>query len=65
MLAGRVGQNKVHHTREGDVGAPIVTLMKPNSRYMRESQCHVAQSIGVVRRHGRDLGAGRGALLGA
>jgi len=40
VLAGRVGQNKMHHTREGDVGAPIVTLMKPNSRYMRESQCH-------------------------
>jgi len=38
VLAGRVGQNKMHHTREGNVGAPIVTLMKPNSRYRRESQ---------------------------
>ncbi len=37
MLAGKVGQNKVHHTRESDAGATIVTLGRPNSRYMRKN----------------------------
>ena len=39
MLAGKASYNKVHHTREDDARVPIVTLRKPNSRYMRKSPC--------------------------